>query len=236
MKTALFSLTLRSSALVCALGLASFSSAIELQNGTATFSQSFDRPWNVSETTDGITSGTNGWAIYQPNSGTTDQTAVWETVSDFTGSHLRLVLDFNYEDRHLLGKFRFATTTDDRSTFADGLQSGGDVTANWTVITPSAVSVPASLTSSVLGDGSILLAGSPPNTGSYTIDFDQAFSGITGLRLEALKDSSLPSNGPGLQPNGNFVLSEITASPVPEPSTMLLVSAGLAGLAFRRRR
>ncbi len=33
--------------------------------------------------------------------------------------------------------------------------------------------------------------------------------GITGIRLEVLTDKSLPKNGPGRAPNGNFVLNEL---------------------------
>ena len=32
--------------------------------------------------------------------------------------------------------------------------------------------------------------------------------GITAIKLEVLPDERLPSNGPGLAPDGNFVLSE----------------------------
>ena len=38
------------------------------------------------------------------------------------------------------------------------------------------------------------------------------------LRLEVLPDRSLPSQGPGRAGNGNFVLSELTASVVPGPA------------------
>ncbi|MDP7572097.1 MAG: hypothetical protein QF391_10875, partial [Myxococcota bacterium] len=39
--------------------------------------------------------------------------------------------------------------------------------------------------------------------------------GITGVRLEALSDPSLPAEGPGRAKNGNFVLNEFTLSAVP---------------------
>ncbi len=44
-------------------------------------------------------------------------------------------------------------------------------------------------------------------------------SGLTGVRLEALTDPKLPSQGPGRAPNGNFVLNEfrITAAPAADP-------------------
>jgi hypothetical protein len=54
----------------------------------------------------------------------------------------------------------------------------------------------------------------------YTIVAKVDLKAITGLRLEALPDSSLAASGPGRAPNGNFVLSEIkvTIAPKSEPS------------------
>ncbi|QEG01634.1 WD domain, G-beta repeat [Stieleria maiorica] len=43
----------------------------------------------------------------------------------------------------------------------------------------------------------------------YTVHFPTSLKNITGFRLEALSDPSLPSNGPGLPPNGNFVITEL---------------------------
>lgn len=44
--------------------------------------------------------------------------------------------------------------------------------------------------------------------GVYTIDYPTGLRNITGFRLEALSDPKLPSSGPGLPPNGNFVITE----------------------------
>ena len=43
----------------------------------------------------------------------------------------------------------------------------------------------------------------------YTLEFTSDLPRITGLRLEALADPDLPSQGPGLGGNGNFVLTEL---------------------------
>ena len=62
-------------------------------------------------------------------------------------------------------------------------------------------------------------------------------SGITGIRLEVLKDPSLPAGGPGFYLNGNFVLTELELATIPEPATVALVGMafGVMGLASRRR-
>lgn len=215
---------------------------INLQNASATFSQLFTGSWNASEMIDGNFDGTNGWAIFR-NSGsdrTNPETAVFETVSDFTGDGIEIEMHQNYSSfvGHFVGRFRWSYTTDNRDDFADGLQNNGDVTANWTVLTPAYVTVPAGMSYSILGDGSVL-AGITGilSTATYNVGFGGGLTGVTGLRLEVLNDSSLPTGGPGLYPtNGNFVISEVKVQAVPEPATFAALGAGALALLKRRRR
>jgi hypothetical protein len=46
----------------------------------------------------------------------------------------------------------------------------------------------------------------------YTLRADTKLTGITGIKIEALPDDRLPNNGPGLSPDGNFVLTEFTVA------------------------
>ena len=57
-------------------------------------------------------------------------------------------------------------------------------------------------------DGSILATGPNPFPETYTLDAKVKLTGVTAIRLEALPDASLPAQGPGRAPNGNFVLNE----------------------------
>lgn len=60
-------------------------------------------------------------------------------------------------------------------------------------------------------DGSLFATPLPPGqttTGNYLLRAATPLSGITGIKLEVLPDERLPNNGPGLAPDGNFVLSE----------------------------
>jgi hypothetical protein len=64
-------------------------------------------------------------------------------------------------------------------------------------------------------DGSLLASGRNPPTDSYVITAKTSFERITGIRIEALPDLSLPRNGPGRAVNGDFALCElrVTCSP-----------------------
>jgi len=102
------------------------------------------------------------------------------------------------------------------------------VTANWTVLDPLSCSSMNESTFQVLPDHSILASGTPFNIDIYTIAAATTLTGITGIRLEALTNSSLPLNGPGFE-YGNFVLSEFSVSidPIPEPSSLALLTSGI---------
>lgn len=51
-----------------------------------------------------------------------------------------------------------------------------------------------------------------PVTGAadYAVQVDTVETGITGILLEVIPDAALPKFGPGLNPDGNFILTEIT--------------------------
>jgi serine/threonine protein kinase len=190
---------------------------IQLQNGTATFSSTRAEIASPDQAVDGILHSSNGWHIARVDAsdGTTNETAVWETATDLSAGTLVFSMYFLHANPgHLLGRFRFSVTTDDRSTFADGLDAGGDVDANWIVLTNPTVSGTAGIggmTFTTLPDNSVLAGGTTAAQGIYTVTYTTTISGITGIRLEAIEDPSLPGgNGPGLFPrSGNFFLTEL---------------------------
>lgn len=192
---------------------AALAAVVTLQNGTATCSQN-DGSGNfpVDEAIDGVINNGDGWAVFCSGF-PVPETAVFETVSDVTGQNLLIFqLHQQYFTVHPLGRFRLSATTASRSDFADGLNDGGNLgmPAIWTVLDPTSLnsSDGAILTEQV--DNSILASGSNTNNATYTVVVPNSLSPITGIRLEALEDPSLPFNGPGRQPtNGNFVLTEL---------------------------
>jgi len=67
-----------------------------------------------------------------------------------------------------------------------------------------------------LDDDSVRFSGKSPDSDRYTLEFEADASGVSSLRLEALADPLLPSNGPGRTPHGNFVVTEIAISLAPK--------------------
>jgi hypothetical protein len=63
----------------------------------------------------------------------------------------------------------------------------------------------------VEADGSLFATAMPAGretAGTYILVAKTPLTNITAIKLEMLPDDRLPSNGPGLAPDGNFVLSE----------------------------
>jgi hypothetical protein len=205
--------------------------AVPLQNATADFSQT---NFPVTAAIDGNTGDNNGWAV-DPQEGVT-HTAFFETVNNtgFVGGTLfTFTLDqFLSRGLHEIGRFRISITTDNRGSFS-----------NWAVLDPISFTSSGGATLTKQPDMSILASGTTPATDIYTVTAATALIGITGIRLEVIADPSLPHNGPGRSTsNGNFVLTEFivdaTASPVPEPSSIVLAAAAgvIFGLRVIRRR
>ena len=82
----------------------------------------------------------------------------------------------------------------------------------WEKVTPTLDRVGQDDDAKVLADGSVLFTAPGPQRSDVTFSFITKLTNLTQLRLEALTDDSLPSQGPGRTPHGNFVLSEITVS------------------------
>jgi len=78
----------------------------------------------------------------------------------------------------------------------------------WTVLDPAELKGSGKIVLTKHKDGSITATGENPTPAVYTITATTNLAGITGIRLEALPDDSLPARGPGRAPNGNFVINE----------------------------
>jgi len=212
-------------------------STVALQNAAADYWQS-SGGLNITQAIDGITTGSlNGWAV-DPQEGLSHW-AAFETTADIGfagGSILTFTLYQGLPlsirdppDDHQLGRFALSVTTDPRGAFS-----------TWTVLDPATYIAANGATLTEQGDNSLLVSMPPPPTSetTYTVTAITFLTGITGIRLQAITDPTLPHNGPGTcSVNGNFVLEEIQVDVqnVPEPGVGLLMLLGMAGFVVRQR-
>jgi|GEM_PF-107515 len=83
-------------------------------------------------------------------------------------------------------------------------------------------------------DGSWLVSGASAATDTYTLTLSTDLQGISGLRLEALPDPTLPAGGAGRAPNGNFILTgvEVAAAAADHPHDAQPIPLELASADF----
>ena len=85
----------------------------------------------------------------------------------------------------------------------------------WTVLDPSELKATRAKLEKQ-DDLSILASGKNDRRGNYNVLAESGDQAITGIKLEVLTDPSLPKNGPGRAPDGNFVLSELKVTAWPK--------------------
>jgi len=203
---------------------------VPLQNATATASRSPDYP--PSAAIDGSLTEDAGWSLPQ---GGQPAAIAFQTTEDLGysgGTTLTFALRQGrslgvYPNCHL-GLFRLSVTTAERRTFADGLANGGNVGTNWNILVPTSFSATGGAALALQADSSLLATGTFDGTDTvYTITAQTMLTNITGFRLEALTNASLPRGGPGLSDSGNFVLQEfqVFAAPVVPGLPILLSDA-----------
>ncbi|MEO8660901.1 MAG: DUF1553 domain-containing protein [Bryobacteraceae bacterium] len=81
-----------------------------------------------------------------------------------------------------------------------------------------------------LPDKSVIATGRNPDQATYILTAKTDIRGITGIRLEAIPDGSMPNGGSGRAPDGNFILTgfELEVSPVKtqaDPKQVVLSAA-----------
>lgn len=96
-----------------------------------------------------------------------------------------------------------------RTTADPSAPSAAQAPINWQIVDVDKATSIAGALFTKLDDRSLLVSADVGATEKYTMAFRSPVARITGLKLEALTDPSLPMNGPGRALNGNFVLAEI---------------------------
>lgn len=79
----------------------------------------------------------------------------------------------------------------------------------WVDATPSEIVTAGGSRFAQDATGALRAQGKGKATDTYELNLEVPNDGITGIRLDLLKDQSLPGGGPGLSGNGNVVLSEV---------------------------
>lgn len=111
-----------------------------------------------------------------------------------------------------------------------------DRATKWAALDPKSFTDTGKAKLTKLADFSILASG-PSKKGKYTIIAETSLTDITGIKLEALVDKSLPKNGPGRAVNdGNFVLTEfeVTQAPKSDPKKAVKVALQKATATFNQ--
>ncbi|WP_422930624.1 PSD1 and planctomycete cytochrome C domain-containing protein [Singulisphaera sp. PoT] len=86
---------------------------------------------------------------------------------------------------------------------------------NWATLRPVQADSARGTSLKIQADGSVLATGEVPDSDTYTIVLESDRSDLKAIRLEALTDPSLPRQGPGRTPHGNFVLTGFQAAGSP---------------------
>ncbi len=103
----------------------------------------------------------------------------------------------------------------------DELAAAQSQAIEWHTLLPSSLEASNQATLTAQADRSVLASGKKEK-GIYTFSTTTSLQNITGIRLEALSDESLPAKGPGLAGNGNFVVTEfeIFTAPASKPDAL----------------
>jgi len=84
----------------------------------------------------------------------------------------------------------------------------------WRVLPPTQIASRAKATFKPIADGSLLVEG-PRADDAATLTIPLPLERLTGIRLEAIADASLPNGGAGRAPDGNFVVTEFVLEVAP---------------------
>jgi hypothetical protein len=97
--------------------------------------------------------------------------------------------------------------------------------STWHVLRPTTTRSEGGATISVQDDKTLFVSGSNPDWDTYTLAVESDLTNFTGLRLETIPDSRLPSKGAGRSDSGNAALTELTLTVGGEKVTFVAVVA-----------
>ncbi|WP_231740651.1 PSD1 and planctomycete cytochrome C domain-containing protein [Thalassoglobus neptunius] len=109
---------------------------------------------------------------------------------------------------------RETVLAEEQESWEDELRASLASVAEWHVLEPITFESEKGSEFRILPDSSILLTGKAPDKDTYTVTFSTNLKDITGFKIEALTDDSLPGKGPGRgdEKRPNFVAHELKIS------------------------
>jgi hypothetical protein len=87
-----------------------------------------------------------------------------------------------------------------------GVQAAG---ADWQALKPARLEAASGTQLAIQADGSVLASGENPLHETFVLEGSVNLQKLSGVRVEALPDPSLPRGGPGRDVYGNFIISEV---------------------------
>lgn len=103
-------------------------------------------------------------------------------------------------------------TPEVRVEMADWANSAASRAVAWEVLRPTVFDSRSGADLKRLDDDSLLASGASPAEAIYEVTAPLDRPGVSAIRLEVLRDDSLPQHGPGRAENGNFHLTDFTVS------------------------
>lgn len=90
------------------------------------------------------------------------------------------------------------------------------VAADWVVIKPTKVAAPSVVTFDIQTDGTVQARGTQFFALTHTVSAETDLRDVQAVRIEALRDESLPHGGPGMAADGGFRISKVKISAAPK--------------------
>jgi mono/diheme cytochrome c family protein/uncharacterized membrane protein len=208
--------------------------AVKIAAAEADFSQA---GFEVAKAIDGKVGNKEGWAISDPAGHTnSNRTATFSLAQPIPAGTGKVVVKLKQGyANHTLGNFRLAlgkmtqpageVTAEMRERFLQEKQADWESrvvakASHWTVARPVKYARANEGTIRKLDDDSLLFTGDNYYREEYDVEYETDAKAITGLRLEVLPHAELQKGGPGRNPNGGFLLSELGVSlPPTGPAT-----------------
>ena len=163
------------------------------------------------------------WKGEKPKREAARQKSIAETKADLAAYEKQIAPRRAEEEKQRLAKEKAAQADYDKYQadvlkHADAYLKKQATGVEWHLLEARNVAASNGITLERLQDRSIKASGKA-DRGAYTVVVKTSLTDIAAFRLEALQDTSIKGNGPGLPENGNFVVTEfeVQAAPASKP-------------------